>query len=205
MGGMVKCVEHMSRGLWNFLYLVGRSPWDTGVTPPELVELIEEGKIPPGRALDIGCGTGTNAIYLAQHGFQTVGADISCLAIKRARHKARRAGLPVKFYTGDVLRLGMPKRPGIIIPVDFALDIGCLHSLAAAQLQSYAGMLRRVLRIGGFYLLYAWGPRKLQGRFVGLMSEETITALGSYFHNIWTREGEERGAPSYWYLFERLS
>ncbi len=169
----------MWKPAWNILYLLGKSPWDTGVTPPELEELIRGGQIPPGRALDIGCGTGTNAIYLAQHGFQTVGVDIASLAIVQAKYKARRAGVPVKFYAGDVLKVGMRGGPAISAPIDFALDIGCLHSLAATQLQSYVDMLRRVLRVGGFYLLYAWGPRKLNGRPLGLMPDEIVQLWGT--------------------------
>ncbi len=194
----------MTKPSWNLKYLLGKSPWDTGITPPELVELVEGGQVPPGRALDIGCGTGTNAIYMAQHGFQTVGVDVAGLAIWQARYKAWRAGVPVTFYTGDVLRLGIPKGPAVLVPVDLALDIGCLHSLDAIHRPSYAAMLRRVMRVGGLYLLYAFGPRKLLGGPAGLTPEETKAALRSDFRTIWIREGEERGARSYWYLFERL-
>jgi SAM-dependent methyltransferase len=195
----------MTKPLWNILYLLGRSPWDTGITPPELVEVIEGRQIPLGRALDLGCGTGTNAIYLARHGFQTIGIDIAHLAIIQARYKARRAGIPVKFYAGDALKLGTPKWPVIRVPIDFVLDIGCLHSLAEIHLQSYIDMLLRVVLVGGFYLLYAWGPREWRGHPVGMDPEELKTALRSYFTNIWTRQGEEHGAPSYWYFFQRLS
>ena len=190
---------------WNALYLLGKPPWDTGITPPELVEVVEGGQVPTGRALDIGCGTGTNAIYLAQHGFQTQGVDVAWLAIRRARRKARRAGVSVSLTAGSVLDLGTPKGLAIVTPVDLALDIGCLHSLPAKQRQSYAAMLQRVLRIGGFFLLYAWGPRDLRGSPVGMTPAEVQTIIGSSFRRVWVREGEEHGAPSYWYLFERTS
>jgi SAM-dependent methyltransferase len=195
----------MWKQLWNLFYLLGRTPWDTEVTPPELIEVVERGQIPPGRALDIGCGTGTNAIYLAQHSFEAVGVDIAYLAIWRARYKAWREKTPVKFYTGDVLKLGMKRGLIIPVPVDFVLDIGCLHSLIEKQLYSYTEMLWRVLRIGGFYMLYAWGPRELHGRSIGLSPDKIRATLGNSLHNQWIREGEEGGAPSYWYLFERLS
>ncbi len=191
--------------MWNLKYLLGKSPWDTGITPPELAELVEGGHVPPGRALDIGCGTGTNAIYMAQHGFQTVGVDVAWLAIWQARYKAWRARVPVTFHTGDVLRLGMPESPAVTVPVDLALDIGCLHSLDAIQRPSYAAMLRRVMRAGGLYLLYTFGPRELPGGPVGLTPEETKATLRSDFRTIWIREGEEHGRRSYWSLFERLS
>ncbi len=193
----------MRQLVWNIFYLLGRAPWDTGVTPPEVVELIEGGQVPPGRALDIGCGTGTNAVYLARHGFQAVGVDAAWLVVRRARAKARRAGVSATFHTGDVLRLGTPKGPAIVTPFEFVLDIGCFHSLAAEQRQAYAAMLRRVLRVEGFYMLYAWGPREMNGRPVGLTPDETRAALGDEFRSVWVRGGEERGAASYWYLFQR--
>jgi len=98
---------------WNFdlQYLLGRVPWDTGVTPPEVVAVIERGDLAPGRALDLGCGTGTNCIYLARHGWQAVGVDFSVLAIRRARRKARRAGLDCRFYRADVTDLGFLDDP----------------------------------------------------------------------------------------------
>src|SRR5438132_11612963 len=57
-------------------YLVGFKPWDSGVPPPELVEVVEGPQaLEPGRALDLGCGTGTNCIYLAEHGWDATGVD----------------------------------------------------------------------------------------------------------------------------------
>lgn len=195
----------VSRLAWNLLYLLGRPPWDTGVTPPELVEVIENGQVPPGLALDIGCGTGTNSIYLARHGFQVQGVDVARLAVRRARSKARQAGVTVSFFAGSVLDLGTAKGLAIVTPVDFALDIGCLHSLPAKHRQAYAVMLLRVLRAGGFFLLYAWGPRELRGSPVGLTPTELQSILGDSFRRVWLREGKEHGSPSYWYLFQRRS
>ncbi len=193
----------MRKLFWNLQYLLGKPPWDTGITPPEVVELIEGRNIPPGRALDIGCGTGTNVVYLARHGFEAVGVDVAELAIRQARRKAEGAGVPATFYVADVLKLGTPEGPPLGEPFDFLLDIGCLHSLPASDRPAYAAMLRRVLRGGGLYLLYAWGPREMRGRPMGLTPEETQALPGDDFHMRWIRGGEERGSPSYWYLFER--
>lgn len=193
----------MRRLFWNLRYLFGQPPWDTGVTPPELVELVESGEAPPGRALDIGCGTGTNAIYLAQHGFDVVGVDIAWLAIRRARRKARRAGAAIAFHTGAAVRLGTADGPPLGDPFDLAVDIGCVHSLPPADLPAYAAMLGRALREGGLYLLYAWGPRQLLGRDVGFTPDEAQSFLAGDFRTRWIREGEERGSSSRWYLFER--
>ena len=82
---------------WNDSYASGEPlPWDTGTPDPMLVELIEARAITLGRALDVGCGSGTNAIYLAEHGFEVVGVDISPVAIENARAKAH--GIPVIYY-----------------------------------------------------------------------------------------------------------
>jgi len=76
---------------WNDSYASGEPPpCDTGTPDPMLVEIVESDAIAPGRTLEVGCGTGTNAIYLAQHGFEVVGVDISPLAVDKARDKAHR-------------------------------------------------------------------------------------------------------------------
>jgi SAM-dependent methyltransferase len=193
----------VGRLLWNLQYLRGRPPWDTGIPPPELVELVEGGLTPPGRALDIGCGTGTNAIYLAQHGFEVVGTDIAWLAIRKARRKAREAGVAVVFYTSEATKLGTARGQLVGESFDLVLDIGCFHSVVSSDRLAYGSMLRRMLRVDGLYLLYAWGPRTLLGRAVGIAPEETESLLADGFKALWIRGGEDQGSPSFWYLFER--
>jgi SAM-dependent methyltransferase len=190
---------------WNLRYLLGHPRWDTGVTPPEVVGLIEGGRIATGRALDIGCGTGTNVIYLAQHGFDAVGVDLALLAIRRARRKARQAGVSARFYAGDLLGIGTPKGPSVGGPFALALDVGCLHSLAASDRPAYAAMLRRALQVGGSFVLYAWGPREHGERSVGLLPEETVAVLGDSFVLRWTQQGQDRAGASHWYWFEHRS
>src|SRR5438477_11724098 len=94
---------------WDLFYWLGMTPWDSGITPPEIVSLVEGGRIPPGRALDVGCGTGTNVIYLARHGFQTTGIDVSAQAIARARAKVLAAGVNARLERANLLdRAHMP-------------------------------------------------------------------------------------------------
>ena len=71
-------------------YWLKNPPWDTGVTPPELYAYLESN--PPGKALDLGCGTGTNVITMAEYGWDVTGVDYIPRAIRIAERKARRAG-----------------------------------------------------------------------------------------------------------------
>ena len=98
------------------------TPWDTGVSPPELTEFIRSHA--PGRALDLGCGTGTNVITLAQHGWWVTGVDFAWRAIRVARRKARRSGVEVELQVADVTR-----GDAVSGPYDLVLDLGCFHNL----------------------------------------------------------------------------
>jgi ubiquinone/menaquinone biosynthesis C-methylase UbiE len=114
---------------FNFYYYL-HPPWDTGISPPELFAYMENHA--PGRALDLGCGTGTNAITLAKHGWEVTGIDFANRAIRIARQKAQEAGLNVEFLTGDVTKL-----VGFSEQFDLVLDIGCFHSLNFAAQKDY--------------------------------------------------------------------
>ncbi|TEU13475.1 MAG: class I SAM-dependent methyltransferase [Anaerolineales bacterium] len=109
--------------LWDLAYL-WRAPWDIGGPRPELVRLVEDSKLEPCRAIDLGCGIGENVIYLAQQGFDASGVDISPRGIAKARRKAQAAGVSPTFLVSDVTNLA-----GIKGPFDLLVDNGCLHSL----------------------------------------------------------------------------
>ncbi len=104
-------------------YQTGDLPWDTGKPDEHLVRVVDEYNIRPCRALEIGCGTGTNAIWLARRGFEVTGVDIAPTAITSARQKAEAAGVEVAFVTGDILRMAIPGDP-----FSFVFDRGCFHS-----------------------------------------------------------------------------
>lgn len=181
----------MRRVLFSAWYwLPGRRRWDTGVSPPELERFVQSH--PPGRALDIGCGTGTNVVYLARHGWSAVGVDFAGRAVAKARRRARDAGVAATFAVGDVTRLEVAG------PFDLALDIGCLHSIAVSGRAGYAAGLARVVRRGGTYLLYAFAPG---GPTFGLMADDVRAAFASAFDVVDVEEG--RGRPSAWYTLVR--
>lgn len=183
-------------------YLRGRAPWDTNTPPPELVHLIEQERLPAGRVIDLGCGTGTNTIYLAGHGWQGVGIDFVGRAIRQARRKASRAGVAerVRFVRGDVTRL---EELGIAGPFDLALDIGCAHSLTTSAQARHAANLARVVRRGGLFMLYMFCQS--ERRPDGLPAQAVEDWLRPHFRLVWSSLGEDRAAQtsSAWYRFER--
>ncbi len=105
-------------------YASGDTPWDIGKPDVNLIQTVTSGPIEPCKALDIGCGTGDNSIWLAQHNFQVTGIDASETAIQRAREKALQANVRCSFLVMDFLT-------GKIAggPFGFAFDRGCFHSL----------------------------------------------------------------------------
>ena len=180
---------------WDLMYLFKKTPWDTGITPPEIVAVIESGRLrPPGRAFDLGCGTGTNAIYLAQHGFDVIGLDVSRRAIALARRKARSANLAIKFERGDVTLM---RRWAISNSIDFAYDIGCFHNLEAEARKRYVSGLTAVLKPGALYMLYAFEPQA-DRRGVAL---DEIAALFDHAYKLegLRRGGDRNGRASAWY------
>lgn len=177
----------------------GRPPWDTGISPPELLEFIAAH--PPGRALDLGCGTGTNLITLAQAGWSVTGVDFAPRAITLARRKTRAAKLQANLRVGDVTRLD-----GIDGPFDLALDMGCFHNIGDRA--AYLRELDRLLAPGGFWLLYAFvqapaldGP----GSSFGL-GEADLELIRQHLTPVHRRDGSDRGSrPSAWFLYQKNS
>lgn len=145
------------------MYLEGPPPWDIGRAQPEFVELVDSGRI-AGRVLDIGCGTGDNALHFASAGFDVVGVDGAPEAIRQAREKAQKRGVPIRFDVGDVLRLDEA-----LGSFDNATDSGVFHVFEDADRPRYERSVHRVLRAGGhlFLLCFSehepgdWGPRRV--------------------------------------------
>lgn len=193
----------MPRLVFWLAYRRGRTPWDTNQTPPELVQTIEGPEaLSQGRALDLGCGTGTNVIYLARHGWQAVGVDFVEQAIHKAREKAKNAGILAEFHTGDVTQLEALE--GLSGSFDLALDIGCFHSLTPEGQSRYAAGLVRRLRPGATYLLYAWAPSGKHNVWGGISPQQVATAFAPGLKVKRVQQGEDRGRPSAWYWLKKV-
>jgi 2-polyprenyl-3-methyl-5-hydroxy-6-metoxy-1,4-benzoquinol methylase len=95
--------ERWYRLVYRALYIVGLRVWERRTPPSDLIESIEgPNALPRGRALDLGCGTGTDSIYLAQHGWDVTGVDMVPEALAIARRRAAAAGVKAHFVLGDV-------------------------------------------------------------------------------------------------------
>ncbi len=181
------------RLFYSFYYWFTRPPWDTNITPPELVDLIETQKLPAGRALDLGCGTGTNTIYLAKHGWEAVGVDFVGKAIGTAKRKAQAAGVAIQHFQADVTNLDF-----LDPPFNLVLDIGCFHNLSAGQRALYISGVERLLRPGGIFLCYAFKPEAGLG---GISVDEMQQLFSRQFKCEKVEHGQ--GMPSAWYTFTR--
>ncbi len=192
-------MPNLLRWWFDFKYRFSKPPWDSGITPPELVDEVASGEIRRGSALDLGCGTGTNSIYLAKHGFQTVGVDFSSKAIGLARKKARQAGVGVDFYVNDVTVLDFLRGP-----FDLILDIGCFHSLDPDSRARYADTIARLTCPGSVYMLYAFEARPGRWRNIGISQQGVRRTFGTVFALHRLVEGQDRGEnASAWYWFVR--
>lgn len=131
-------------------YRYFRMPWEMGPRE-ELVGLVESGRIPPCRAIDLGCGTGSNAIFLAQHGFEVTGVDFAASAIDKARGRAEAAGVAVTFLVDDLTDLRY-----VTGPFDFLVDYGTLDDLLPKDRDLYVRNVLPLTHQGSRYLLWCF-------------------------------------------------
>jgi len=139
----------------------GTPTWDIGRPQGAVVRLAEAGLI-DGSVLDVGCGTGENALFLASLGHEVVGIDLARAAIEKARAKAVERGASVAFEVRDALDLVGLDLVGpwcLGRAVDTALDVGLFHTLQPADRARYAASLWAVMRPGGRLFLLCWSNR----------------------------------------------
>ena len=157
-------------GFWDSAYRRGEhlEHWEPEQPPAELAAAVAAGLLPPGgTALDVGCGAGCEALYLASLGFEVVGVDASTEALAIARRRSEEAGLSIDWRLGDVADLPVASET-----VDLVIDRGCLHVVDRARRGAYAAEVARVLRPGG--VLFLRGARRDddEGGVVGVGERE---------------------------------
>ena len=177
----------VGRGAYNVMYRFG-APWEIGPRE-ELVELVTAGTLTPealapGRAIDLGCGSGANTIFLAEHGFEVTGVDFSSVALTKARRVAQaRDVASVRFVESD---LTAPLMAGVDGPFDLLVDYGTLDDLPRARRPAMAATVSRLSRPGSVFLLWcfydevAWWRRR-GARFPGLAPGEESALFSAHF------------------------
>ena len=135
------------------MYRLGFTPWDR-MLPAELAAAMTgPDALPPGRALDMGSGYGTKAIFMATHGWRVTAIETVPRALEEARRRASKAGVKIDFRRGDVTRLGDLKlEPGYSLVFDF----GCFHGLSSKGRNAYAGSVNALTAPGATLLMMAF-------------------------------------------------
>ena len=125
-------------------------PWDTKAPKENVIAWHQAGVI-HGEVLDVGCGYGDNAVYLAQQGFSVTGVDISPTALATAEQRATAAGVTVRFAVADATTLD-----GYSTAFDTVIDSGMYHGLDDQDKRRYLAALHRATRPGATLLLSAF-------------------------------------------------
>lgn len=190
-------MQNVFRRLQFHYWYFKQPPWDTGISPPELIEFISTHK--PGRAIDIGCGTGTNVITLARAGWNVTGIDFAPRAISLAKKKLRTAGVQAKLEVNDAARLD-----GIAGPFDLAFDLGCFHGIPKQGQAQYLDQLERILAPGGFWLMYGFIKPAADSSQTGL-DEAEVSRISARLTPVSRLDGKDttRGRSSAWFLFQK--
>jgi SAM-dependent methyltransferase len=184
------------------MYRFGFTPWDSGVPPPELKELVEGPQArTPGKALDLGCGTGTNAIYMTQHGWDVTAIDFVPRAIETAKAKAQAAKVDPRFIVGDVTKLDELK-----VGDGFSLvfDLGCFHAIPESRRDAYVkGVTERSVP-GADYLVWGFYARLNFFTNAKVTPEELKSRFGQNWDVVraWGGETPDR-FPGRWYHLKR--
>ena len=172
-------------------------PWDTGISPPELLDFIKTHH--PGSAIDIGCGTGTNVITLVKAGWKVTGVDFAPRALKLAKRKLNQVGVQAKLFLKDATQL-----QGINGPFDFAFDLGCFHGMSQNGKPKYLNQLHRILAPNGFWLMYGFLKSDPLQTGSGLL-EADIDLISSRLTLLSRSDGFDKGTrSSAWFLFQKL-
>jgi SAM-dependent methyltransferase len=192
---------------YRILYRVGFTPWDTGQVPPELTGLIEgSDALPAGRALDVGCGTGTQAVYLASMGWQVTAIDAVPRPLARARARAAAAGVTVDWILADVARIGrLELEPGFTL----VFDRGCFHGLDDEQRAAYSATVTELAGPGATLLMMAFAPNRVPIGPAGVEQSELVGRFAGW-RLMWAQPDNRREAsgamsnvPLTWYRFVR--
>lgn len=194
-------------------YTAGNTPWDTRQTPPEVQRFWMSRRLPRrGLALDLGCGPGTNVLYLARLGLYAIGVDYVIQPLLTAQRRiaavaaAGEAGLAARcrFLLGDVTRL-----PFAGLDAQYILDVGCLHGLPLEARPGYVQGVVANLAPGGYYHLYAFDrvppPEDDPERVRGMLETEVADSFAPHLRVVAIERARPDRHPCRWYLLQKVT
>jgi SAM-dependent methyltransferase len=193
--------------LWyRALYRLGLTPWERDEVPPQVRDIAAEFD-QPGRALDVGCGSGRDAVHLVQRGWTVTGVDAVPRALDAARKRAAAAGVQVDWVQGDVTRL---EELGLDGGYDLVLDRGCFHGLPDDARGACARGVDALAAPGATLLMYAFSPGFHGPAPRGIGAEEIGRHLGPGWQLVSSAPDAGRDFPPwmrdadpYWHRLER--
>ena len=193
----------MAHRCWDESYAAGELPWDTGEPEPLLVEFVSAGRVRPARTLEIGAGTGTNSLWLAERGFEVLGVDVAAHAIERATVKLNSRPSTCRFATLDFLAGAAEGGP-----FEFIFDRGCFHVFdEPEEREHFAARVASQLSPGGLWLSLIgstegppreMGPPRRSAREVILAIEPALEIV-----ELRLAEFHGHGAPAWFCLSRR--
>jgi SAM-dependent methyltransferase len=196
------------RQRWDNRYAEGCTPWDTQITPPEVVAFWDARRLATaGIALDLGCGPGTNVRYLARLGLDALGAEIAAAPLLTAQARSLAEPVAVRqrisFLCADVSRLPFHR-----LDAAYILDVGCLHSLPTPVRRAYAQGVLDNLKPGGYYHVYAFDawPASLESPPSGpdgMAPGEVAALFTPQLELVEIVEGIPERRPCRWYLLRK--
>jgi len=193
------------KAFYEIVYSRFRAPWDIGPRR-ELVELVDSGRIKPCKAIDLGSGTASNCIFLAQRGFQVTGVDFALAAVDLGKKRAEEAGVTVDFIQDDLTKLRY-----VSGSFDLLVDYGTMDDLHPSKRDSYMQNVLPLTHPGSLFLLYCfeWQPRGWEHLVydrLALRLNEAHERFGRYFEiEKIAGKQDQPGFPSGWavYLMKR--
>ncbi|HLN32322.1 MAG TPA: methyltransferase domain-containing protein [Gemmataceae bacterium] len=169
---------------WNKRYESGETPWDTGKPSAELQRVVKKENICPCRVVELGCGTGTNALWLASQGFEVTGIDLSPVAIERARQRSSQLGVAVRWIAADLLDL-----PDLGEPFPFFFDRGCYHVVRRIDVSRFLVTLSRLTKPGSLGLVLTGNAREPHDPGPPVVEERELREeLGQFFEIVGLQE-----------------
>lgn len=184
--------------LYRTMYRLGLTPWDQEQIPSQLITRIAAAdRLEPGVALDLGCGTGRHATYLAEHGWEVTGIDVAPRAIALARSRSARVSWALADLNGESIT---PIKERLRDRATLILDVGCLHGLDDTGRAAWSHIVNTVAAPGASLLLRAASPRPRQSIGPrGILPEEITSRLGPGWERI------SAASSSDWTEFRRIT